>query len=69
MALEVLESAGITDEREYYIDPYLKKIIVYNPLPVVSHAEALQIIANAGRCALREDRKIKSYCVHHLFPI
>ena len=59
LALEVLESAGITDEREYYIDPYLKKIIVYNPLPVVSHAEALQIIANAGRCALREDRKNK----------
>ena len=32
---------------------------MYNPLPVVSHAEALQIIANAGRCALREDRKNK----------
>lgn len=27
LSLEVLKSAGITDEREYYIDPYLKNII------------------------------------------
>ncbi len=56
LALDVLNDAGITDEREYYIDPYLKRIKVYNPLPPVKHSEALQIIANAGRCALYEDR-------------
>lgn len=57
LAIDVLNDAGITDEREYYIDPYLKKIIVYNPIPAVKHSEALQIIANAGRCVLYQDRK------------
>lgn len=56
LAVDVFTDAGITDEREYFIDPYLKKIIVYNPMPVVKHSEALQIIANAGRCSLYEDR-------------
>lgn len=56
LALDVLTDAGILDEREYYIDPYLKDVVVYNPIPPVTHAEALQIIANAGRCVLFEDR-------------
>lgn len=56
LAIEVLNDAGIEDSRQYAIDSYLKKITVYNPMPVVSHAEALQIIANAGRCVLYEDR-------------
>ena len=59
LALEVLHSAGINDERKYYLDSYLKKIIVYNPIPDVKHSEALQIIANAGRCVLYEDRQNK----------
>lgn len=57
LAIDVLRDAGITDSREYFLDPYLKKVIVQNPIPVVSHAEALQIIANAGRCALSTDRQ------------
>ena len=56
LAVDVLTDAGITDEREYFLDTYLKKVIVYNPMPIVKHSEALQIIANAGRCALYEDR-------------
>lgn len=56
LAIEVLNDAGITDERDYYLDPYLKDVIVYNPMPVVKHSEALQIIANAGRCILYQDR-------------
>lgn len=56
LAIDVLHDAGITDEREYYIDPYLKKVIVHNPVPAVKHSEALQIIANAGRCILYQDR-------------
>ena len=56
LAIEVLNDAGITDERDYYLDPYLKDVIVYNPIPVVKHSEALQIIANAGRCILYQDR-------------
>lgn len=55
LALDVLMDAGINPER-YYIDTYLKSIIVNNPLPPVKHSEALQIIANAGRCALYDDR-------------
>lgn len=56
LALDVLNDAGITDERDYYLDPYLKNVIVYNPIPAVKHSEALQIIANAGRCILYQDR-------------
>lgn len=57
LAIDVLNDAGITDVREYYIDPYLKTVIVKNPIPSVKHSEALQIIANAGRCVLYQDRK------------
>lgn len=68
LALDVLNDAGITDEREYYIDPYLKRIKVYNPLPPVKHSEALQIISNAGRCALYEDRANKIHLKASFVP-
>lgn len=62
LAVLVLQDAGITPE-EYYLDSYLQKVIVYNPLPNVTHKEALQIIANAGRCIMDYDRygKIRIY--------
>lgn len=53
LALDVLSKAGIT---KYKLDNYLKKITVHNPLPAVEYTQALQIIANAGKCVLREDR-------------
>ena len=53
LAVDVFEDAKIEN---YFIDTYLKDIIVYNPIPVVSHSVALQIIANAGRCAISQDR-------------
>lgn len=68
LALDVLNDAGIEDEREFYIDPYLKRITVYNPLPAVKHSEALQIIANAGRCALFEDRANKIHLKASFVP-
>lgn len=68
LAIDVLNDAGITDEREYWIDPYLKGISVVNPLPPVKHAEALQIIANAGRCALFEDRSKKIHIQSSFIP-
>ncbi len=68
LAIEVLNSAGIEDEREYFVDPYLKKIIVYNPVPAVKHSEALQIIANAGRCTLYEDRQNKIHLKASFVP-
>lgn len=56
LAVQVLSDAGITNSEEYYLDPALKNIVVNNPLPPVKHTEALQIIANAGRCVLYQDR-------------
>ena len=68
LALDVLNDAGIEDEREFYLDPYLKRITVYNPIPAVKHSEALQIIANAGRCALYEDRANKIHLKASFVP-
>lgn len=65
LALDVLSKAGITD---YKLDSVLKEVTVYNPLPVVSYTEALQIIANAGRCTLREDRDGKIFLESTFIP-
>lgn len=51
LAVDVLTDAGM-DGREYEIDHYLKNVSVMNPIPAVTHAEALQLIANAGRCII-----------------
>lgn len=56
LAVDVLEDAGV-DSRTYWLDSYLRGITVYNPIPAVSHREALQLIANAGRCLLYQDRE------------
>lgn len=53
LAEDVLEDAGIED---YELDSCLSNIYVHNPLPVDTHKACLQIIANAGRCILYEDR-------------
>lgn len=53
LATEILVDAGVHD---YYIDPRLKTLYTKNPLPMVSHKEALQIIANACRCVLTQSR-------------
>ena len=55
LAVDVLKDAGV-DSRTYWLDNYLKAVSVCNPMPVVSHKEALQLIANAGRCILYQDR-------------
>lgn len=55
MAVDVLADAQV-DYRDYWIDPYLKDVLVVNPMPVVAHKEALQLIANAGRCILYPNR-------------
>ena len=57
LALLVLADAGITDSNEYFVDNFLKTTITHNPLPITTHAECLQIIANAGRCTLSIDRQ------------
>ncbi|MCD8286502.1 MAG: hypothetical protein LUD50_04690 [Clostridia bacterium] len=55
LAIDVLTDAG-KGEDEYWIDPYLKNVIVTNPLPVATHKECLQLIANAGRSILMQSR-------------
>lgn len=56
LAADVFTDAGV-DSRSYWLDNYLKDVKVCNPIPVVTHKEALQMIANAGRCVLYQDRK------------
>lgn len=68
LAIDVLGVMGITDPREYFIDPYLKKIVVNNPMPVVKCTEALQIIANAGRCILYQDREARIHLKSSFIP-
>ena len=58
LAVLVLTDAGLNED-EYYIDSCMKKVYVHNPLPNVTHKEALQIIANAGRCIMDYDRNGK----------
>lgn len=53
LAKDVLADAGITS---YSIDPYLKKRKTTCPIPLVSHKEALQIIANACRAMITQSR-------------
>ena len=52
---------------KFFIDKYLKSVEVRNPIPLVSHKEALQIIANAGRCVLTVDRYGK-ICIKSVQP-
>ena len=51
---------------KFSIDKYLQSVEVRNPIPLVSHKEALQIIANAGRCILTVDRYGK-ICIKSAF--
>ena len=52
-AESVLQDAGLQPD-EYEISDILRTITIINPMPEVSHAEALQLIANAGRCILEQ---------------
>lgn len=68
LAIDVLKDAGISDPREFFVDPYLRKVIVYNPMPIVEYTEALQIIANAGRCILYQDRDSRIHIQSSFIP-
>lgn len=56
LAIDVMSDAGMKED-EYVVDNYLKKVVIYNPVPAIKHSEALQIIANAGRCTLSVNRR------------
>ena len=53
LAVDVLQDAGIEN---YRLDAYLKRVKTHNPLPVETHKNLLQLIANAARSILFEDR-------------
>lgn len=53
LAVAVLQDAG---ETHYKLDASLKRVVIYNPMPIVEYKEALKMIANASRCTLYEDR-------------
>lgn len=53
LAVDVCQDAGIED---YVIDSYLKKLITHNPLPIQTHKNLLQLIANSALAILRETR-------------
>ena len=48
-AVDVFADAGI---RNYILSDSLKSIITLAPMPILSHRECLQMIANAGECVL-----------------
>ena len=53
-AVSILTDAGF-DSDDYWLDSSLKAITITNPMPVSSHANCLQLIANAGRCIIKQD--------------
>ena len=53
LAKEVLDDAEV---EHYVIDDHLKTVYTKAALPIATHRECLQIIANAGQCILYTDR-------------
>lgn len=58
LAEEVLQDAGIESEN-YFLPEYLKEVKTKAALPIATHRECLQVIANAGKCVLNTDRNGK----------
>lgn len=52
-AVSVFTDAGLEPD-EYAIDDSLRDITIVNPMPERTHAQCLQLIANASRCILRQ---------------
>lgn len=53
-AISVLTAAGLEAD-EYDVDEFLGDIEITAPLPIMTYAQALQVIANAGRCLLYQN--------------
>jgi hypothetical protein len=53
-AKSILTDAGFEPD-EYQIDEVLRDIYLVNPMPICTHKEALQLLANACRCILYQD--------------
>ena len=61
LAVDVLRDANLPLDEDgvvkWVIDESLKNIYTTAPLPIDTHANCLQLIANAGSCAIWQDRK------------
>lgn len=55
LAEDVLQDAKVAKDK-YWVDPHLKNVTIRNPLPAVTHKECLQLIANAGRSIVMQNR-------------
>lgn len=53
LAEDILLDAGIEN---YRLDPYLQTVTLHNPVPVDTHKNCLQMIANLCRSVIYEDR-------------
>lgn len=53
-AESIFTDAGLHPD-EYYIDDYLHDVVLTNPMPIGTHKECLQLLANACRCILRQN--------------
>ena len=53
-AESIFADAGLEPD-EYLIDDYLHDVTLTNPMPIGSHKECLQLLANACRCILRQN--------------
>lgn len=53
-AESIFSDAGLQPD-EYFIDDYLNDVVLTNPMPIGSHKECLQLLANACRCILRQN--------------
>lgn len=58
-AIAVLTDMGLEPD-EYFVDTCLQDVTVSNPLPTATHRECLQLIANAGRCSLKQSQSGKT---------
>lgn len=53
-AESIFADAGLQPD-EYFIDDYLNDVVLTNPMPIGSHKECLQLLANACRCILKQN--------------
>jgi hypothetical protein len=57
LATEVLDDADLPADATWQLDPILEDRSTVAPLPLCTHLECLQLIANAGNCFLHCDRQ------------
>lgn len=69
LAIEVLEDSWLPRREDgtpaYIVSETLQNFTTSAPLPIMTHAELLQLIANAGRCVMYSNKK-RQLCIEPL---